>query len=53
MSKVIMIGVLTKVCQNKQIVIQKFGKDNSIVKVDKRQYIKKMENFLSYQSKFE
>ena len=48
-----MIGVLTKVCQNKQIVIQKFGKDHSIVKVDKRQYIKKMENSLSDQSKFE
>ena len=39
--------------QNKQIVIQKSGKANSIVVVVRDKYIEKMENFLSDQSKFQ
>ena len=38
--------------QNKQIVIQKSDKGNSIVIIDRVKYIEKMENFLS-QSKFQ
>ena len=39
--------------QNKPIVIQKSDKGNSIVIVDRDKYIKKMNNFLSDQSKFQ
>ena len=38
---------------NKQIVIQKSDKGNSIVVVDRNKYIEKMENFLSDQIKFQ
>ena len=39
--------------RNKQIVIEKSDKDNSIVVVDRDKYIEKMENILSDQSKFQ
>ena len=39
--------------QNKHIVIQKSDKSNSTVIIDRDNYIKKMENFLSNQSKFQ
>ena len=45
--------VLKNLSQNKQIVIQKSGKGNSIVIVDRDQYIEKVENFLRDQSKFQ
>ena len=44
---------LKNLSQNKQIVIQKSDKGNSIVIVDRVKYIEKMENFLSDQSKFQ
>ena len=42
---------LKDLSQNKQIVIQKSDKDNSIVTVDRDRYIKKVENFFNDQSK--
>ena len=39
--------------RNKQIVIEKSDKGNSIVVVDRDKYIEKMENILSDQSKFQ
>ena len=44
---------LKTLSQNKQTVIQKSDKGNSIVIVDRVKYIEKMENFLSDQSKFQ
>ena len=44
---------LKNLSQNKQFVIQKSDKGNSIVIVDRVKYIEKMENFLSDQSKFQ
>ena len=43
----------TSKSQNKQIVIQKSEKDNSIVIVNRNKYIEKIENFLSDKSKFQ
>ena len=39
--------------QNEHIVIQKSGKGNSIVVIDRDKYTKKMKNFLSDQNKFQ
>ena len=44
---------LINLSQNKQIVIQKSDKGNSIVIVDRDKYIGKIEKFLSDQSKFQ
>ena len=44
---------LKNLSQNKQIVIQKSDKGNSIGIVDRVKYIEKMESFLSDQSKFQ
>ena len=43
----------TKISKNKDIVIQKSDKGNSVDIVDKNTYIKRMENLLSDQRKFE
>ena len=47
------LDALKNLSQNKHIVIQKSEKGNSIVIVDRDKYIKKMENFLSDQSKIQ
>ena len=47
------LAALANLSKNKDIVIQKFGKGNSVVIVDKDTYIKRMENLLSDQRKFE
>ena len=47
------LAALTNLSKNKDIVIQKFDKGNSVIIVDKETYIKKMENLLSNQRKFE
>ena len=47
------LAALTNLSKNKDIVIQKSGKGNSAVVVDKDTYIKRMENLLSDQRKFE
>ena len=47
------LAALTNLSKNKDIVIQKSGKGNSVVIVDKDTYIKRMENLLSDQRKFE
>ena len=44
---------LTGLSKNKDIVIQKSDKGNSVVIVDKETYITRMENLLSDQRKFE
>ena len=44
---------LANLSKNKDIVIQKSDKDNSVVIVDKDTYIKRMENLLSDQKKIE
>ena len=46
------LGALTNLSKNKDIVIQKSDKGNSVVIVDKDTYIKRMENLLSGQRKF-
>ena len=46
-------NALKKLSQNKLIVNQKSDEGNSIVLVDRDKYIKKMENVLSDQSKFQ
>ena len=38
--------------KNKNLIIQKSDKENSVVTVDRHDYIKKMENILSDQNKF-
>ena len=47
------LAALTNLSKNKDMVIQKSDKDNSIVIVDKETYIQKMENLSSGQRKFE
>ena len=47
------LTALTNLSKNKHIIIQKSGKGNSVVIVDKDTYIKRMENLLSDQKKFE
>ena len=47
------LTALTNLSKNKDIVIQKSDKGNSVVIVDKDTYIKRMENLLSDQRKFE
>ena len=47
------LAALTNLSKNKDIVIQKADKGNSVVIVDKDTYIKRMENLLSDQRKFE
>ena len=44
---------LKNLSQNKQIVIQKSDKGNSIVIVDRDKYTERMENFLKGQNKFQ
>ena len=39
--------------QNTQIVIQKFEKGNSIVRVNRDKFIEKMRNFFSDENKFQ
>ena len=47
------LAALTNLSKNKDLVIQKFDKGNSVVIVDKDTYIKIMENLLIDQRKFE
>ena len=47
------LAALTNLSKNKDIVIQKSDKRNSVVIVDKDTYINRMENLLSDQRKFE
>ena len=47
------LAALANLSKNKDIVIQKSDKGNSVVIVDKDTYIKRMENLLSDQRKFE
>ena len=47
------LAALTNLSKNKDIVIQKSDKGNSVVIVDKDTYIKRMGNLLSDQRKFE
>ena len=47
------LAALANLSTNKDIVIQKSDKGNSVVIVDKDTYIKRMENLLSDQRKFE
>ena len=47
------LAALTNLSKNKDIIIQKSDKGNSVVIVDKDTYIKRMENLLSDQRKFE
>ena len=47
------LAALTSLNENKGIVIQNSGKDNFAVIVDKDTYIKRMENLLGDQRKFE
>ena len=47
------LAALASLSKNKDIVIQKSDKGNSVVIVDKETYIKRMENLLSDQRKFE
>ena len=47
------LATLASPSKNKDIVIQKSDKGNSVVIVDKETYIKRMENLLSDQRKFE
>ena len=44
---------LQNLCENKNIVIQKSGKGNSVVTVDKADYLDKMEKLLNDTWKFE
>ena len=44
---------MASLSKNKDIVIQKSDKGNSVVIVDKETYIKRMENLLSDERKFE
>ena len=47
------LAALTNLNKSKDIVIQKSGKGNSVVIVDRSTYIKRMENVLSDQRKLE
>ena len=47
------LTALASLSKNKDIVIQKSDKGNSVDMVDKEAYIKRMENLLSDQRKFE
>ena len=47
------LTALTNLSKNKDIIIQKSDKGNSVVIVDKDTYVKRMENLLSDQKKFE
>ena len=47
------LAALASLSKNKDIVIQKSDKGNSVVIVDKETYIKRMENLLNDQGKFE
>ena len=47
------LGALISRNKNNDIVIQKSGKGNSFITIDKETYMKRMENLLSYQRKFE
>ena len=47
------LTVLTNLSKSKDVVIQKCYKDNSAVIVEKDTYIKRMENLLNDQRKFE
>ena len=47
------LTALTNLSKNKDIIVQKSDKGNSVVIVDKDTYIKRMENLLSDQRKFE
>ena len=47
------LAALASLRKNKDIVIQKSGKGNSVVVVDKETYVKRMGNLLSDQRKFE
>ena len=47
------LAALASLSKNKDIVIQKSDKGNSVVIVDKETYIKRMENLLSDERKFE
>ena len=47
------LAALTNLSKNKDLVIQKFDKGNSVAIVDKDTYIKIMENLLIDQRKFE
>ena len=47
------LTALTNLSKNKDIIIQKSDKGNSVVIVDKDTYVKRMENLLSDQRKFE
>ena len=47
------LTTLTNLSKNKDIIIQKSDKGNSVVIVDKDTYVKRMENLLSDQRKFE
>ena len=46
------LAALASLRKNKDIVIQKLGKGNSVVMVDKESYIKRMENIFSDQRQF-
>ena len=46
------LEALARLSKNKDIVIQKFGKGNSVVIVDKETYIKTIKNLLNDQRKF-
>ena len=47
-----MNSLLYKTSVKKDLIIQKSGKGNSVVIVDKQDYIKQMNNIFSYQKKF-
>ena len=47
------LGALISRSKNNDIVIQKSGKGNSFITIEKETYMKRMENLLSYQRKFE
>ena len=47
------LAALASLRKNKDIVIQKSGKGNSVVVVDKETYVKRMGKLLSDQRKFE
>ena len=47
------LTALTNLNKNKDIIIQKSDKGNSVLIVDKDPYVKRMENLLSDQRKFE
>ena len=47
-----MNSLLYKTSLKKDLIIQKSGKGNSVVIVDRQDYIKQMNNIFSYQKKF-